>query len=102
MLLADVMGTVTAPEQVASLRSHRLLVVRPIDLDRDDTATPAVAVDTVGAGPGDRVLVATGSAARQLPETRATATDMAIVAIVDSIDLREIDEIRATTTTRSR
>ena len=42
-----------------------------------------VAVDGVGAGEGDLVLVATGSAARELASTRGVATDATIVAIVD-------------------
>jgi ethanolamine utilization protein EutN len=89
MIVAKVLGSVTAPEQVSALRSHRLLVIQQVDEDAEAVAPTTVAVDLVGAGPGDLVLAATGSAARLIPETRAVPTDMSIVAIVDSIDLTE-------------
>jgi carbon dioxide concentrating mechanism protein CcmL len=88
MQLGEVLGSVTAPQQVSSLASHRLLVVRRMQVDdEDDPRECEVAVDLVGAGPGDRVLLAAGSAARITPETRSVATDLTIVAIVDSVDL---------------
>jgi microcompartment protein CcmK/EutM len=90
-----VLGSVTATAKTESLLSHKLLVVQPQDPAGADTRPPGsgprpaeVAVDTVGAGPGDRVLLARGSAARQPPESRAAATDLTIVAIVDSVDIR--------------
>ena len=94
MELARVLGSVTATAKTESLLSHKLLVVQPQDpagadpRPTDSGTRPAeVAVDTVGAGPGDRVLLARGSAARQPPESRAAATDLTIVAIVDSVDI---------------
>jgi len=87
MQLAHVLGSVTATAKTESLLSHKLLVVAPLDPAGSDAAAAEVAVDTVGAGPGDRVLIVRGSAARQPPESRAAATDLTIVAIVDSVDL---------------
>jgi microcompartment protein CcmK/EutM len=101
MELAQVLGSVTATAKTESLLAHKLMVVQPLDPAGSDArpagsdarpagsdARPAeVAVDTVGAGPGDRVLIVRGSAARQPPESRATATDLTIVAIVDAVDL---------------
>ncbi|MEU0266780.1 EutN/CcmL family microcompartment protein [Nocardioides sp. NPDC006303] len=101
MQLGDVLGSVTAPEQVSSLRSHRLLVVQRVGIDRPTDTLCEVAVDLVGAGPGDRVLLARGSAARLAPETRTVATDLAIVAIVDSVDVTEGLTARVSMTTRS-
>lgn len=102
MNLGDVLGSVTAPEQVPSLRSHRLLVVQRVGLSGAADATACeVAVDLVGAGPGDRVLLAAGSAARLAPETRTVATDLTIVAIVDSVDITEGVMPRVSMTTRS-
>lgn len=100
MQLGDVLGSVTAPEQVSSLRSHRLLVVQRVGIDRTAETPCEVAVDLVGAGPGDRVLMAAGSAARLAPETRTVATDLAIVAIVDSVDVTESPEPRVSVTIR--
>jgi ethanolamine utilization protein EutN len=101
MQLGEVLGSVTAPQQVPTLRSQRLLVVRRMEVDGDSDATCEVAVDLVGAGPGDRVLLAAGAAARMAPETRAIATDLAIVAIVDSVDLIEGVPPRVVVSTRS-
>jgi microcompartment protein CcmK/EutM len=87
MELAHVLGSVTATAKTESLLSHKLLIVQPHDPARSDVRPSEVAVDTVGAGPGDRVLITRGSAARLPPETRAAATDLTIVAIVDAVDL---------------
>lgn len=103
MELADVLGSVTATTKTESLLAHTLLVVQPHDPAGSDHQRAEVAVDTVGAGPGDRVLIARGSAARQPPETRAAATDLTIVAIVDSVDLPSRTSTgQKTTKTRSK
>lgn len=93
MEIAEVVGSVTATVKAESLASHRLLVVRP--QGADPSAPGSVAVDTVGAGPGDIVLTVGGSAARQAPETRSVVTDLAVVAIVDSVDVAEAGPARA-------
>jgi carbon dioxide concentrating mechanism protein CcmL len=87
MELADVVGSVTATVKAASLQQHKLLAVRAHDPPGGRESDLEVAVDTVGAGPGDRVLIVRGSTARQPPETRATATDLTVVAIVDTVDV---------------
>jgi microcompartment protein CcmK/EutM len=46
-----------------------------------------VAVDSVGAGEGEIVIVVRGSSARQTAELMNVPTDTSIVAIVDSIEL---------------
>ncbi len=103
MELADVLGSVTATAKTESLLGHKLLVVAPHDPAGSGPRPAEVAVDTVGAGPGDRVLIARGSAARQPPETRAAATDLTIVAIVDAVDLPHAKSIAdKPTKTRSR
>jgi carbon dioxide concentrating mechanism protein CcmL len=87
MQLARVLGSVTATAKTDSLRSHKLLVVQPQDPAGAPAGPAHVAIDTVGAGAGDHVLIVRGSAARQPQETRAAATDLTIVAIVDAVDL---------------
>jgi ethanolamine utilization protein EutN/carbon dioxide concentrating mechanism protein CcmL len=87
MELARVLGSVTATAKAESLLSHKLLVVQPHDAAGSEARRAEVAVDTVGAGPGDQVLIVRGSAARQPPQSRAAATDLTIVAIVDSVDI---------------
>lgn len=80
MLLCRVTGSTVATVRADGMGGAKLLVVRPED---GDLASAFVAVDTVGAGPGDLVLVAQGSAARVPLATRSTPTDATIVGIVD-------------------
>lgn len=90
MELAEVIGSVTSTVKAESLARHKLLLVRSLDPESGALAgSGRVAVDTVGAGPGERVLVVAGSGARQAPSTRSVATDLTIVAIVDSVDLAD-------------
>ncbi|MEL6715415.1 MAG: EutN/CcmL family microcompartment protein, partial [Planctomycetota bacterium] len=59
MILADVIGTVVSPsEQMPVLDGRKLLVVRPVRPTdgAQAQAAPRVAIDTIGAGVGDRVL----------------------------------------------
>jgi len=65
----------------------KFLVVRQIDEDNSDTGSYVVAVDVVGAGPGEIVLYASGSSARQTELTRDKPCDAVIMAIVDSWDV---------------
>lgn len=102
MIIGDVIGSVTAPEQLPSLKAHRLLVVKRAALHgHEGFADYEVALDLVGAGPGSRVLMVSGSAARIDPETRTVSTDLSIVAIVDSIDINDSTPVRAVTRMRS-
>lgn len=103
MELADVLGSVTATVKADSLLQRKLLIVQPHDPVGSGASVAEVAVDTVGAGPGDRVLLVRGSAARQPPESRSVATDLTIVAIVDAVDLAaRTSNIRKPIKTRSK
>jgi ethanolamine utilization protein EutN len=79
MLVCRVVGSTWATVKAPGLERLKLLEVRPENGDRPQL----VAVDGVGAGEGDLVLVATGAAARELEATRGIPTDATIVAIVD-------------------
>jgi microcompartment protein CcmK/EutM len=87
MRVAHVIGTATATIKDARLTGSTLLLVNIVD-GKGKVLDPAqVAVDTCGAGVGDTVLMAQGSAAR-LPAALAGApVDAAIVAIIDQITL---------------
>lgn len=87
MRFARVVGTTVATVKDQELVALKLLLCVASELDgsaRD--SDPFVAVDTVGAGAGEVVLVAEGSAARVSAATRAAPTDATIVGIVDSIE----------------
>ena len=79
MKLATVTGTVTATAKDAQLTGQKLLLCTSGDGE-------LVAVDTVGAGVGDQVLIAVGSAARMAAGTTSLPVDAAILAVVDRVE----------------
>jgi microcompartment protein CcmK/EutM len=91
MFLARVTGVVVATQKVASMTGHKLLIVEPLRVDpqqRDrliGTGRTFVAVDPVGVGPGETVLIVQGSSARLTPQTEQLPVDAAIIGIVDSV-----------------
>ncbi|MHB8735376.1 MAG: EutN/CcmL family microcompartment protein [Terriglobales bacterium] len=87
MILARVIGTVVATRKDPRLEGTKLLVVRSISPEGKNEAGYLVAVDTVGAGVSDRVLVVQGSSARMAPECKERPVDAAIVGIVDTVQL---------------
>lgn len=84
MVLGQVVGSVVATQKDKSLLSKKLLIVKSIDLDGNLLDSFVVAVDVVGVGVGEKVLVVSGSSARQTEETRDRSIDSVIVAKVDS------------------
>jgi carbon dioxide concentrating mechanism protein CcmL len=87
MQLGRVVGTVVATAKESSLEGRKLLVVKILDLDAQQTGAYVVAVDAVNAGLGDVVLFATGSSARMTEATKNRPSDAVIMAIVDSWDV---------------
>ncbi len=84
MLLGKVVGTLVATRKEASLEGLKFLVLRQVDIDGKEVKGSVVAADGVGAGVGEVVLYATGSAARQTTATNQRPCDAVIMAIVDS------------------
>jgi microcompartment protein CcmK/EutM len=84
MILGQVVGSVVATQKDKSLLSKKLLIVKSIDLDGNLLDSFVVAVDVVGVGVGEKVLVVGGSSARQTEETKDRSIDSAIIAKVDS------------------
>jgi len=84
MLLGKVTGTLVASHKEPSMEGFKFLVVRQVDVDGAETGGYVIAVDSVGAGPGEIVLYATGSSARQTTATHNRPCDAVIMAIVDS------------------
>ncbi len=87
MILGRVIGTVWATRKDENLVGAKFLIVRQINLDYSETKNFVVAVDSVGAGVGEVVLVATGSSARQTTFTKNKPIDAVIMAIVDKLDI---------------
>ena len=84
MLLAEVIGTVVSSQKEPSMDGLRFMLLQPVDVDRKPSAAHLVAVDAVGSGPGEYVLYATGSSARQTRMTDKRPCDAVIMAIVDN------------------
>ncbi len=88
MIVARVIGTVVCTQKDPRLGGVKLQVVEPISMTTHKSdGKPLVAIDTVGAGLGEVVLVVSGSSARQTATTVNTPVDAVIMGIVDSIDL---------------
>jgi len=93
MFVAKVTGSVVATQKVESMVGRKLLVVEPYRIDADTrgqlktTGRTFVAVDTVGAGEGEFVLITQGSSARLTPETKNLPIDTVIVGIVDNVQV---------------
>jgi ethanolamine utilization protein EutN len=91
MFVAKVTGAVVATQKVESMVGRKLLVVEPYRLDPQSrrslvtTGRMFVAIDTVGAGEGEFVLITQGSSARLTPETKNLPIDTVIVGIVDRV-----------------
>jgi microcompartment protein CcmK/EutM len=88
MELGRVEGTIVSTAKAGRLKGFKLLLVNLISPDTKPSSNYVVAVDTVGAGEGEVVIVVRGSSARQVDQLTNTPTDTSIVAIVDSIELR--------------
>ena len=87
MILAKVVGTVWATRKDEKLVGTKLQIVKPVDLNYKLKDGFLVAVDAVGAGVGEIVLVVQGSSARQTLLTENKAVDATIMAIVDKLDV---------------
>ncbi|HET6142697.1 MAG TPA: EutN/CcmL family microcompartment protein [Candidatus Acidoferrales bacterium] len=92
MILARIVGTVVATRKDARLEGKKLLVVKPISPQGDDEPGYLIAVDTVGSGSGETVLIVTGSSARNAAECKDRPVDAAIVGIVDEVMLDAMHE----------
>jgi|SRR5215218_1204089 ethanolamine utilization protein EutN len=91
MFVAKVTGAVVATQKVDTMVGHKLLVVEPYRLDPSGrgslitTGRTFIAVDNLGAGEGDYVLITQGSSARLTPETKNLPIDCVIIGIVDQV-----------------
>lgn len=88
MLLARVIGTVVSSQKEASMEGLRFMLVQPVDMEGKAAGAQVVAVDAVGSGTGEMVMVATGSSARQTRATDKRPCDAVIMAIVDTVEIR--------------
>ena len=87
MILGRIAGTVVATRKDEKLEGSKLLLVRTIDPETQAESGYVVAVDTVGAGAGETVICVSGSSARMAMGLKDRPVDIAIVGIVDTVQI---------------
>ncbi len=88
MLIALVVGEMVASHKHPSHEGRNLLLVQPLELDGSYRGQAVIALDSVGAGIGDRVLLTTdGYAAMSSVGRMQSPIDSAVIGLIDRIDL---------------
>jgi ethanolamine utilization protein EutN len=93
MILAKVEGSLVATKKNAKMTGSKFLVVRPLVMDSPSAkefrpgSSSLVAVDTLGAGEGEVVLVVQGSSARLACDNKDSPVDAVVVGIVDTVEV---------------
>ena len=94
MYLGKVIGSVVSTKKEESMKGRKLLMVRPMLVDPEDSSrfkpgnNTIVAIDTLGAGEDELVMFAQGSSARQAEGLKSIPVDAAIVGLVDSVTIQ--------------
>jgi len=88
LIIGKIAGTIVATRKDEGLTGMKLLIVQQYTVELKPTQNYIVAVDAVGAGADEYVLVVSGSSARATKRTEGKPVDASIVGIVDSICLK--------------
>jgi ethanolamine utilization protein EutN len=86
VFFGKVIGTVWATRKDQSLEGFKLQLVQPLTARREHAGDPLIAVDTIGAGPGETVFYITAREATIPLPVEMAPVDASIVGIVDRID----------------
>ena len=88
MQICRVVGNVVATQKNRKLEGAKLMLVQPLGLDDAPRGATLLAIDSVGAGIGERVLVVIeGKAAGQALGRKAAAVDAAIIGVIDELQV---------------
>jgi len=88
MIIAQVIGSAVATLKHDSLKETKLLIAMQADANGKAKGEPFLAVDLVGAGEGELVIVSQGSSARMsMPQSSSSSVDAVIVGILDSLQI---------------
>ena len=88
MQICRVIGTVVSTQKNPKLVGAKLMLVQPLTLDEQPKGPALLAIDSVGAGIGEKVLIVIeGKAAGDALGKKAAAVDAAIIGIVDAVDI---------------
>jgi microcompartment protein CcmK/EutM len=87
VLIARVLGNVVSTQKNRKLEGSKLLLVQPLDLDGAPRGATVIAIDSVDAGVGDRVLlVLDGKAAMAALDRGLAAVDAAVIGVIDEVE----------------
>jgi len=84
--IGKVVGTVVSTVKDKKLSGSKLLIINLVSVDGKLTSNHVVAVDTVGAGTGELVIMVRGSSARQARNMETVPTDTCIIGIIDTLE----------------
>ena len=89
MIIGKVAGNIVATKKSDNLIGMKFLIVQKYDINNKPMNDYLVALDAVGAGSGEMVMVCGGSSARLTDMTKDKPTDATIVGIIDDIQIRK-------------
>lgn len=89
MYFAKVIGTIWATRKDENLKNFKLQFIQPLNAHREKAGDPIIAVDTIGAGPGETVFYITAREATIPLPVEMAPVDASIVGIVDRIDVEK-------------
>lgn len=89
MFLSKVVGSVWTTQKEKGMENLKLLIVQPINLEREGEGEAVIAVDRIGAGVGELVLVTRGTPAQRITGEKNSPIDAAVVGIVDSFEVNK-------------
>jgi len=86
MQIGKVIGTLVATQKHHKMDGAKLLLVQPLTLDGKPKGVAVLAIDSVGAGVGEKVLIVIeGKAAGDALRRKAAPVDAAIIGIIDTV-----------------
>jgi microcompartment protein CcmK/EutM len=88
MVIGRVLGNLVSTQKNRKLEGTKLLLVQPLDLEGAPRGASVIAIDSVDAGVGDRVLlVLDGKAAMTALDRGLAAVDAAVIGVIDAVDI---------------
>jgi microcompartment protein CcmK/EutM len=87
MFVAKVRGTVVSTSKDERLVGFKLMVIQRLGLEGEFISLPELAVDAIGAGVGETVIITKGSSARYAASRPDAPIDSTIVGIVDTVEI---------------
>ncbi len=87
MFIARVIGTVWSTVKDKSLNGYKMQIIQPLNSKGEKFGNPLIAVDTIGAGPGEIVMYITAREAVIPMDVKEAPVDASIVGIIERIDI---------------